>query len=57
MKSDGKQVNQSRGSMMAVAVEPDIVWGFCRLQYVIPCLPCLNEAENSAWMVGLWWGA
>ena len=57
MKSDGKRVNQSRGSMMGRAVEPDIAYGFCLLQYSLPRLASLNEGENSAWMVGLWCGA
>lgn len=56
MKSDGKRVNQSRGSMMGRAVEPDIAYGFCLLQYSLPRLASLNEGENSAWMVGLWCG-
>ena len=57
MKSNGKRVNQSRGSMMGRAVEPDVAYEFCLLQYSLPRLACLDEAENSAWMVGLWCGA
>ena len=57
MKSNGKRVNQSRGSMMGRAVEPDVAYEFCLLQYSLPRLACLDEAENSAWMVGLLCGA
>ena len=52
-----KRVNQSRGSMMGRAVEPGVAYEFCLLQYSLPRLACLDEAENSAWMVGLWCGA